>query len=88
MRANYCFGGMTVEWIRAESVTKTEYRDIFKKTKPKPTSVLRKPKNTENRKKRKTENSVFADDDIYYLNYIHFSPLKLRNEDLNVHYCI
>jgi len=44
---------------------------------------LRKPKNTEKpKKKRKTENSVFADDDIYYLNYMHFSPLKLRNEGL------
>jgi len=48
---------------------------------------LRKPNNTEKpKKKRKTENSAFADDDIYYLNYMHFSPLKLRNEDVNVHY--
>jgi len=38
-------------------------------------------------KKRKNENSVFADGDIYYLNYMHFSPLKLRNEGLNNHYC-
>jgi len=37
-------------------------------------SVLRKPKNTEKPKKtRKTENSVFADDDIYYLNYAFFA---------------
>ena len=53
---------------RAESVTenRNRYRDILKKPKPTPTSVLKK-----NEKKRKptkntekTENSVFADDDL------------------------
>jgi len=53
----------------AESVTDTETNVGIEKTE----------------KYRKTENSAFADDDIHYLNYIHFSPLKLRNEDLNVH---
>jgi len=51
----------------------------------------RLPKNrkiSKTEEKTETENSVFANDDIYYLNYVHFSPLKLRNEDVNVHNCI
>ena len=53
---------------RAESVTenRNRYRDILKKPKPTPTSVLKKNEKNENRQKipKKTENSVFADDDL------------------------
>ena len=36
--------------------------------------------------RKKPENSVFADDDLLYLKYIHFWLLTLRNEDVKLHY--
>jgi len=55
--------------VRAESVTenRNRYRDILKKPKPTRTSVLKKPKKNENRRKKyrkNPENLVFADDDL------------------------
>jgi len=65
--------GSWVILIRAESVTETgtEYRDILKNETEtdigiEKTEKYRKPK-------KKNENSVFADDDIYYLNYEFFA---------------
>jgi len=79
--------GSDFTYSRVGNGNRNQHRDILK-LKPIPTSILRKPKNTETEEKyRKKENSVFADDDIYYINYMYFSPLKIRNEDVNVQYC-
>ena len=56
---------------RAESVTETEteYRDISKKPKPKPTSVLRNRKiSKKNEERTKNRKFGFANDDVYCLN--------------------
>jgi len=59
---------------KSESVTenRNRYRNIFKELIRILASVFKKPKNTDNRRKNteNTENSVFANDTIYYLNYM------------------